>query len=211
MIKNQLFVMALNEMRSVLIAGSVVLLLLILLLTVFSKKIVKKKSNMTMLGYQIIYTDQKETDKLIDVDYGIILYSSRYNIQGKPDYIFKKNMSRRLVPVEIKSGTIGKELLPHNGDLYQLAAYFLIIEDVYKVKPKYGKLIYKDYMFIIKNTMKLRRELKMILARMRIMLEMGEDNNEKANPSFPTCRYCICNGTVCEYCEQKPRRGRYKR
>ena len=36
-----------------------------------------------------------------------------------------------LMPVEIKSGSIKSEPLPHMGDLMQLAAYFVILEEEY--------------------------------------------------------------------------------
>lgn len=165
----------------------------------------KKPANVTMFGYKMIYTDQKETHKEQNVDYNILLYSSRYDIQGKPDYIFQHIFTGGLVPVEIKSGSIGEAQAPHSGDLLQLAAYFLIIQDIYHRKPRFGYLVYKDYMFQIKNTIKIRKRVKKTLARMRHMLVTGE---ETANANFATCRYCLCNGTVCEHCKKpKQKKG----
>lgn len=157
----------------------------------------KKPSKHGLMGYRIVYTDQKEENKKKNIDYGIILYSAKYDIQGKPDYIFQRYFGKALVPIEIKSGQIGDSKVPHKGDMLQLAAYFLIIEDVYKRKPKYGRLVYKDHMFIIRNTFRIRQEVLNTISRMRNMLEGSE---EKANPSFITCRHCVCNGTVCKYC-----------
>jgi CRISPR-associated exonuclease Cas4 len=156
-----------------------------------------KRPKHGVFGAYIIYTDQKEKYKDHDIEYGKILHSEKYKLQGKPDYIFQKKLSRDLIPVELKSGTINEnDIKPHEGDMMQLAAYFLIIEDVYNKKPKEGRLIYSNYMFIIKNTWRLRRKTKQILAEMRDMLKTGEQN---VNPSFIKCRYCICRETVCEH------------
>lgn len=152
-----------------------------------------------MYGYQVFYADQKRQEgKKYQEDYGKILYSSKYDIQGKPDYIFKKNFGKKLVPVEIKSGLIGEEEYPHKGDMFQVAMYFLIIEDVYGVRPKYGRLVYRDYMFFIKNTARLRKEVQRTLKNMRQMLRDGKG---EANNGYAHCRYCLCRGTVCEFCE----------
>lgn len=148
-----------------------------------------------MFGFVMIYADQKGSGKKDD-DFGRLLYSAEHDLQGKPDYIFRKRFSKTIVPVEMKSGLIKDSEEPHQGDLLQLGAYFLIIEDVYKKRPKYGKLIYQDYMFVIKNTRSLRA---MVMATAKDMREMLEIGMGKPNDSFATCRYCICNGTVCKY------------
>lgn len=158
------------------------------------RSVKKKNSSFNMTGWKMIYTDKPTEVKEENVDYGLILYSAKYDIQGKPDYIFKKRGN--IMPVEIKSGKIGDEAFPHMGDYLQLCAYFLIIEDVYGIKPKYGKIIYKDYMFIIKNGYFVRKDINKVLFRMRKMLETGKETPCK---SFANCRYCLCNGTVCEF------------
>lgn len=149
-------------------------------------------------GYSIIYTDQRVNpeDRNPNTEYGRLLVSSAYGIQGKPDYIFKKNNGRDLIPVELKSGSIGDNPLPRQGDLMQLAAYFLIIEDVYGYTPRYGRLIYKDAMFIVKNTKSIRKLLQDTISRMEDMLISGE---EDVHPSFLKCKNCICRTTVCEF------------
>ena len=158
----------------------------------------KKKVNFNMYGWDMIYTDKPAEDKRENVDYSLVLYSAKYDIQGKPDYNFKKPCGGAIMPVEIKSGKIGDSPMPHYGDYLQLCAYFLIIEDVYGIRPKYGKLIYKDYMFTVRNGYTTKRDISRILGRMRNMLETG---TEKPSPSFANCRYCMCNGTVCEFCK----------
>ena len=128
--------------------------------------------------------------------FGKLLYSAKYDLRGKPDYIFKKRLGGATVPVELKSGSIKDDPLPHPGDLLQLAAYFLLLEDIYGKRPPYGWLKYSDYMFYVRNTRKIRKEVKQTMADMRKMLEDGEGT---PNASFVNCRHCICNGTVCPY------------
>jgi CRISPR-associated exonuclease Cas4 len=165
---------------------------------IFAKKLPTKQG---LFGYDIFYADQKKEQRDSNgLEYGALLYSEKYDIQGKPDYIFKKKYGKALVPVEIKSGFIKEESWPHAGDMMQLAAYFLLIEDVYGIRPRQGRLLYQDYMFIIKNTAAIRKEVKRQIISMRKMLQDG-----KGEPvcSFAHCRYCVCNGTVCEFCDTR--------
>lgn len=156
-----------------------------------SPAIKMKKPKHGILGAHIIYSDENG---------GKLLHSEKYELQGKPDYIFQTVLGRSYIPVELKSTTLKEgDHVPHEGDLMQLAAYFLIIEDVYGKRPKYGRLIYKNRMFIIKNTRALRKQVSGYLKEMRKMLKTGKG---MAQPSFPKCRNCVCRGTVCEWYEE---------
>lgn len=147
-----------------------------------------KAPKIGIFGAQTIYNDE---------DGGKLLKSDKYDLQGKPDYIFQTLISGAYIPVELKSTRLKEDqLIPHQGDLMQLAAYFLIIEDLYGKRPKEGRLIYKNRMFIIKNTRSLRRQLNGYLKEMRQMIKTGKG---EADPSFPKCRNCVCRGTVCEW------------
>jgi CRISPR-associated exonuclease Cas4 len=138
---------------------------------------------------KMIYADEKGAK---------LLYAPQSDLQGKPDFIFKTWFLGRYIPFEIKSATL-KEDEPHQGDLMQLAAYFLIIEEVYGKKPPYGKLVYENKTFKVRNTRALRNELDNILWEMRKMLE-GE-TYARVEPSFIKCKNCICKYTVCEWNE----------
>ena len=83
----------------------------------------KRKKRQGFLGYKLIYADQKGNKK--EKDFGKLLYSKKYDIQGKPDYIFQKRLGNAIIPVEIKSGSIKDDNFPHPGDRMQLATYFL--------------------------------------------------------------------------------------
>lgn len=150
-------------------------------------------------GYALLYADQKREGKGTE-DFGKLLYSERYDLQGKPDYVFRSRFLGRIVPVELKSGSIGEADLPHEGDYLQLAAYFLILEDVYGKRPTFGRLVYRDYMFEIRNTRKVRKDVFRTMREMQDMLRYGVG---KPKNSFAHCRPCICNGTVCQFSETK--------
>lgn len=172
---------------------------LIILLPLFKGKNIKKtkSKNLAPFGYYMFYTDQKEKNKKENVIYSKLLFSEKYNLTGKPDYIFKKG--RKYFPIELKSGTIKDSPMPHKGDLLQLATYFLILEDIYGVTIKKGKIIYSDYTFLIKNTKKLKKTLLSTIIEMRNMLNTGKGI---ANCSFSHCKYCMCRQTVCEHYEK---------
>ena len=119
--------------------------------------------------------------------------STRHDLRGKPDFIFRSRITGRPAPMELKSGRVAGQ--PRHGDIMQLVAYFVIIEDAMGKRPKRGYLRYQNAMFVIKNSTKRRRELYAVLADMRNMLKTGEGH---ANPSFVHCRHCVARGTVCE-------------
>ena len=76
----------------------------------------------------LVYTDETG---------GKLLVSEEWDLQGKPDYIFKKWFRNQYIPLEIKSGK-AKEDWPHEGDLMQLLAYFILVEEAYGTRPPYG-------------------------------------------------------------------------
>jgi len=124
---------------------------------------------------------------------GKLLHSPKYNLRGKPDFIFKNILTGGLVPMELKSGEA--DGAPRRGDIMQLAAYFLIIEDTMNKRPRKGYLRYKNAKFKVRNTSRLRKELLDVVQDMRKMLATGEG---RANPSFAHCRHCVARYTVCE-------------
>jgi len=170
-----------------------------ILLNIKPKEHYKKvKPKLPGIAYRLFYTDEKGETREEGVIYSKLLHSKKYDISGKPDYIYINRNSGMLLPIELKSGSIGDRLEPRPGDLMQLAMYFLIIEEAFDVRPIKGRVIYKDAMFIVRNTKKLRKKVIGTLRDMREMLKTGE---QEANVSFPICKNCVCKDTVCEYCD----------
>ena len=174
-----------------------ILFLFFFLKKFFSADIKKTKPSLHPFGYKLIYTDQK-----INCNDGVVLSkllkSERFGVQGKPDFLYK-SFTGKILPVELKSGEIGTSKVPHIGDMMQLATYFLIVEDVYGKKPSYGNLIYKDYMFKIKNTRSIRKKVLKIISNMDTMLETGKGISVS---DFSKCRFCFCK-CVCKFYGRK--------
>lgn len=172
----------------------IIFLSLLVLLRYLNSDFIKKSVKFNSMGYRIYYQDSKSDNP--NIIQSRLLVSKQYNLVGKPDYILKHNVRKMFIPIELKSGNIGNDDRPHEGDFLQLITYFILIEEELGVKPKYGKLIYNDYMFIIKNRNRHKKTLLDVVYDMRVMLKTGENSN--IDPSFVKCRYCICNNSVCE-------------
>lgn len=176
-------------------------ILIIILFYLFKQEqndIIKTTPETHIKGYEILYTDQKGDFDRTKVVVSEMIVSDKYGLRGKPDYIYINKSKTDLIPVELKSGKIKDNKTPYIGDMMQLIAYFLMIEDKLTIKPREGRIIYKDYMFIIKNTKEFREHLLKTMEDMNNMLDTGESD---VSPSFVKCKHCMCNGTVCEFCK----------
>ena len=180
--------MAIDINITIVVISAFIIMIIILLSP--RKYKVKNKKILGIHGAKAIYQDKKGVKLLV---------SERFDLKGKPDYIFKTIITGKYIPLEVKS-TVIKEYTPHIGDLYQLVAYFLIIEDVYGKRPPYGKLVYANRTFTIKNTRKIRKKVLKTLKEMRNMLDT-EGKYIYTESSYIKCRHCICQSTVCEFCE----------
>ncbi|MEI7553682.1 Dna2/Cas4 domain-containing protein [Candidatus Chlorohelix sp.] len=126
------------------------------LFTLWSKK--AANSSGLPFQYRIVYSDTggwKQVEKS--------LYSARYNLIGKPDYIVKTRTG--LIPVEVKPKRIAPQ--PYYSDILQLAAYCLLLEEDWQEKPAYGILRYAEQTFRIEWNSTLRTELLEIISEMR--------------------------------------------
>lgn len=76
----------------------VVCLLFVLLLVKNAKPNIQKlTARDDVRGYSLIYADQKQGKKH-EEDFGKLLYSAKYELQGKPDYIFQSPITKRSFP-----------------------------------------------------------------------------------------------------------------
>jgi CRISPR-associated exonuclease Cas4 len=91
------------------------------------------------------------------------LYSARYRLAGRPDYLVEAQ--RTLVPVEVKPGRRASR--PYPSDVLQLGAYLLLLEEETGRRPRYGLLRYADKTFEIPYTRALRRQVVASLHEMR--------------------------------------------
>ena len=98
------------------------------------------------------------------------LFSQRYLLAGKPDYVVARG--EHLIPVEVKPRrTAGR---PYLSDVLQLAAYCLLVEDNFEGMPPYGILKYATATFPVEYTARLRRQLLATMESMRHDLTTAE-------------------------------------
>ena len=98
------------------------------------------------------------------------LYDPDTGLTGRPDYVVERDGV--WVPVEVKSGWAPSE--PHEGHLFQLAAYCLLVEHAYGVRPPVGILHYRNRTFEIDYNPALEAELMVLLEELRVQSRKGE-------------------------------------
>jgi CRISPR-associated exonuclease Cas4 len=131
-------------------------------------------------GARIVYADTgawKQVEKP--------LFSERYRLTGKPDYLVEE--SRVLIPVEVKPNRTAPA--PRESDVMQLAAYALLVEERFAGKrAPYGLLKHRAAVFRIEMTAQLRAALLARVVEMRADYGAREVSRSHAEPR--RCRAC---------------------
>lgn len=165
---------------------------------VFVRNIKKMNINLPFWPWILIYSDERNKNQK-DTFTSKLLFDKKNKLSGKPDLIYKNIFTKNIMPIELKSGKIGTQKKPRIGDLFQVIAYFIILENCLKKKPSYGYLIYSDYMFKIPNKRALRKKVLNALRNMRLILNNGCTSDfipyEK---NTQICQNCICRDSVCK-------------
>jgi CRISPR-associated exonuclease Cas4 len=119
-----------------------------------------------------------------------ILISKKYGLRGRPDYIIEKEGN--LIPVEVKTGRVPRG--PLFSHILQLAAYCLLMEERYKIKPPYGIIRYNEIQHEIDYTNELENILTSKLEEMREIIRTGEAhrNHKRENKCRGCSRRDIC-------------------
>jgi CRISPR-associated exonuclease Cas4 len=160
-------------------------ILLLILAAVVITVAVRMRSESGLPPGPIVYQDTEQP--------GEALIAERYRIIGKPDYLIRQG--RHLIPVEVKPHRLA--LQPYDSDVFQLAAYCLLVEETTGHPPPYGLLQYKDRTFRIPYTRALRADLLRTVRDMHRM-ETATDVPRSHN-SGARCRGC----TVRAACTQR--------
>jgi CRISPR-associated exonuclease Cas4 len=135
---------------------------------------------------RIIYSDTQKWGRVEKP-----LYDHVLRLTGKPDYLVKKD--QMVIPIEVKSRRAPRQ--PKEWHIYQLAAYCLLIESVYKIRPKYGIINYQDKSFAVDFTEKLEESTQEIIHEMQsrasqLQVDRSHDDQER-------CIHCgfksVCN------------------
>ena len=122
------------------------------------------------------------------------LFSKRYRISGKPDYIIKKDGHQ--IPVEVKTGQYHE---PKKNHVFQLAAYCQILEENYGGFVPYGILVYNNasQQYKIPFDPKIRFELESAIKKMRHMLKTKK--TARNHNDLYKCKSC----SMRNYCDKK--------
>lgn len=135
---------------------------------------------------RLIYSDHEQWGRIESP-----LYDPTFNLTGKPDFILETE--RSLIPVEVKSGHSTHE--PYDSHIYQLAAYCLLINQTYGIKPEYGILHYSNQDFAIDYTPQLEESI------IHLIREIHSHSKRRSLPrshdSIARCQKCGFR-TVCD-------------
>lgn len=112
------------------------------------------------------------------------LFSRRHLLAGKPDYLVEQNGC--LVPVEVKPNRSAPQ--PYDSDVLQLAAYCLLVEEVYGQHPDHGLIRYQDQTFAVDYTPELRKTLLATLDAMR--RDAVSADVDRSHQHAGRCRAC---------------------
>ena len=115
------------------------------------------------------------------------LFSRRYSLAGKPDYIVEDKSA--IIPVEVKPNRVAAS--PRESDVMQLMAYGLLIEETMgqgQAAPRYGLLKYRDAVFQVNFTDELRAELVDLMTAMR--RDAKQRDVERSHDQSRRCAAC---------------------
>jgi len=122
--------------------------------------------------------------------------SKRLLMAGKPDYLMK-DRNGDLIPVEVKSSNAPRAGRPYESHLMQLAAYFLLLEDVLQRPVPYGLIRYRNRTLRVANTDELRSRLMDLIAQMRRL--MARDVARRNHNRPQRCSRC----SVAHACDER--------
>ncbi|HEX2911380.1 MAG TPA: CRISPR-associated protein Cas4 [Chloroflexia bacterium] len=140
-----------------LLLGAVILLLVAYLLARQSRRN-QAETGLPGADISVVYSDSGAWEKVAEP-----LFSKRYSLVGKPDYIVRNRDG--LIPIELKPLRMAAQ--PYESDIMQLAAYCLLLEEVWEASPPYGLLRYKEKTFRIEWNEELRENLLDTIEEMR--------------------------------------------
>lgn len=128
---------------------------------------------------EIVFQDSERIEMLEP------LVSHELRLTGKPDYLIRTKAG--LVPVEVKSRACG-DRGPHEGEVAQVAAYCLLVEDVFGEPVPHGTLQFADREVQVPFT---RRRREKVLALLDDMRELdGAEHVGRSHESPARCRRC---------------------
>ena len=136
---------------------------------------------------RVVYQD---TDRRRNVERPLV--SRSCGLTGKPDYLVEA--ANGLIPVELKSRNCPRSG-PREGDVAQVTAYCVLVEDAFAATPPCGIIQYADRSWPIRYTLKDRKRLLHILDEMREARNSQTVHRDHQHAA--RCRTCgyraVCN------------------
>jgi CRISPR-associated exonuclease Cas4 len=163
-----------------------ILLILIILLALVAAFFLRRTGRVQQadaglpINAEVVYSDTGAWERVEQP-----LFSKRYRLTGKPDYIVRDETGT-LIPIEVKPNRTAPE--PRQSDVMQLMAYGVLVEESFGERPEYGLLKYRDRVFKIEFEGGLRNELEEILGEMRADRRAANVHRSHDDPA--TCKYC---------------------
>ncbi|PWH16701.1 MAG: CRISPR-associated protein Cas4 [Anaerolineae bacterium] len=120
------------------------------------------------------------------------LFSKRYLLTGRPDYLLQRG--KEWIPVEVK--TVSEFRQPYEAHIFQLLAYCLLVEETFGVQPRFGYLQYRSrspadqrhYTYQIEYNQQMKARLLELLDQMHQVEQCGDVPRSHDEPA--RCRGC---------------------
>jgi CRISPR-associated exonuclease Cas4 len=138
---------------------------------------------------RVIYSDTSHWGKMEKP-----LFDPHLRLTGKPDYLVEQG--REVIPVEVKSGSSPQA--PYDSHIYQMAAYCLLVQHEYGIRPNYGIIHYRNRTFAIDFTSTLEDSIKATIREMQERTTRSQVDRSHNNPR--SCKHCgyrsICDQSL---------------
>lgn len=157
----------------------VVALFLLVVAVAFLRSARRQRVASGLPAGRVVYVDDRDWRRPPEP-----LRTERYGLVGRPDYLMRRG--RTIIPVEVKPTRVAEA--PYEGDLLQLAAYCLLVEEAYGATPPYGLLRYRDRTFEVPYDDGVRAHLLDVLDDMRYDAEADEVYRSHDQPA--RCAAC---------------------
>lgn len=129
---------------------------------------------------EIIYQDTLRTETEVLEP----LFSRTFRLAGKPDYLIQED--GEIIPVEVKSGRTPAR--PYDSHVYQLAAYCLLVSDLYGRRPTHGIIRYPNRQFVVPYDEQLEDDLLHLMDAMRF--DANSANVHRSHEHAARCTAC---------------------
>jgi CRISPR-associated exonuclease Cas4 len=169
------------------------LLILVIVLTLLGILLLwissRQRRSVGLPSGRVIYSDHSHWGKTEDA-----LYDPTFNLTGKPDFLVEHD--DLIIPVEVKSGRC--KTAPYDSHIYQLAAYCLLVKQIFGVRPPHGILHYSNQDVAVDFTPQLESEIINLIRDIRS--QERRRNIDRSHQSSNRCRRCsyivVCDQAI---------------